>query len=146
MFRGQVTAASVRRSRPTLFLAILAAASGSDRPSLFRDLNTELFRVLAQKVVMDNEKTLELVQAMLIIAVWYFPPDRFEELKHYQYIHMGATMAVDIGLCESNSDQLSIKENPASTSSSSQPNSTIAESSTTERCRTLLACYLLCSG
>ena len=88
VFHDNVTSNEIRRSRPTLFLAILAAASGTHKPCLFRDLNTELLRVFAEKVVMSSEKSLELVQAMLIMAVWYFPPDRFEELKHYQYIHM----------------------------------------------------------
>ena len=56
-------------------------------------------------------------------------------------------MGLDIGLCEANaSEQLSLKENLASSSSTSQPNGSQPVNNMMDRHRTLLACYLLCSG
>lgn len=136
----------VRETRLTLFLAVLAAASGILVPSIFRDLNTELLQVLASRVVVNGEKTLELVQAMIIMAAWYFPPDRFENLKHYQYIHMAATMAMDIGLGDASIfSRPELDESPASLSHTSPKDSLESIDSTLGRCRTILACYLLCA-
>ena len=140
------TAAEVRSSKPTLFLAIPAAASGSSDPSLFRALNVELLMDFAQKIMISSMKGLELVQAMLIMAAWYFPPDRFEDLKHYQYIHMAATMAMDIGLGEV-TETLSPAASGTRPSPHGSPES-VAEADVTEidKCRTILSCYLLCAG
>lgn len=141
VFPPGTTAAEVRSSKPTLFLAVIAAASGSSDPSLFRALNVELLKEFANKIMISNMKDLELVQAMLIMAAWYFPPDQFEDLKHYQYIHMAATMAMDIGLGELTGT--STTTSPAHGSPQSLSEATADD---IERFRTILACYLLCAG
>ena len=136
----------IRISRPTLFLAIIAAASGSSEQNLFRALNVELLREFAEKIVICSLKDLELVQAMLVMAAWYFPPDRFEELKHYQYIHMAATMAMDIGLGEVLSTSGPSTDRPRALSHGSPASIVEADAVEVERYRTILSCYLLCAG
>ena len=60
---------------------------------------------------------------------------------------MAATMGIDIGLCETSLlDEAPPKENPFSSSFSSSTNAGTPAKNTIERCRTILACYLLCSG
>jgi len=54
--------------------------------------------IYATKIICHGEKTLELIQALQISCIWYFPPEHFEELKFYQLIHMAAVMAIDIGM------------------------------------------------
>ena len=97
IFPPSMTASELRRSKPTLFLAIMAAAS-SEVPSLQIILQRELMTVLAEKVFLTGEKSLEIVQALLIAVIWYWPPEQFEELKFYQLVHVAAVMAIDIGL------------------------------------------------
>lgn len=152
------TAGQIRRAKPTLFLAIMAAASGSSDPNLNNRLNQEILQVYADRIAIKGEKSLELIQSMLITIIWYFPPDNFEELKFYQYIHMAATMALDIGIgrkpkppehCNSfpnldvkrnNSTNLNKTSNYSAQISDTSPNSGHIECR-----RTLLACYLKCS-
>ena len=92
------TIAELRLKKPTLFLAVLAASSGTSDPSLNRRLNQEIQKMYATKVSIQGLKSLELVQSLLISILWTYPPDKFEDLKFHQQIHMAATMALDLGL------------------------------------------------
>lgn len=97
VFPPSVTVMELRKTKPTLFLAIMAAAT-SENHSLQRVLQKELMQLFAEKVIVTGEKNLELVQAIHVAVIWYWPPEHFEELKFYQLIHIAAVMAIDIGL------------------------------------------------
>jgi hypothetical protein len=97
-FTPGTTAADVRKSKPTLFLAILSASSGMTEPALQRVLTKEVMSIYADRIICNGEKTLELIQALQVSALWYWPPEHFEELKFYQLIHIAAVMAIDIGM------------------------------------------------
>ncbi|CZR50961.1 related to cercosporin resistance protein [Phialocephala subalpina] len=105
VFPAGTTAAEVRKTQPTLFLAILSAASGSNYPELQRQLTKEVMSIYAERVICNGEKTLELIQALHISTLWYWPPEHFEELKFYQLIHIAAVMAIDIGMGKKNKKQ-----------------------------------------
>ncbi|KAK1816850.1 hypothetical protein LTR12_008688 [Friedmanniomyces endolithicus] len=75
-----------------------AAASGKENPDLSATLDKEILEAYATRSLMNSEKSLELVQALLISAVWYHPPSEFGQLKYYEYIHMAATKVMDLGL------------------------------------------------
>ena len=90
----------LRSKKPVLFLAVLAASSGASDPPLNSRLNQEIQRVYATKVSIQGLKSLELIQALLVSILWTYPPDRFEDLKFHQQIHMAATMALDLGLAK----------------------------------------------
>lgn len=91
-------AADVRKSKPTLFLAILSASSGLSHPALQKILTKEVMSIYADRIICNGEKTLEIIQALQVSALWYWPPEHFEELKFYQLIHIAAVMAIDIGM------------------------------------------------
>jgi RalA-binding protein 1 len=97
IFPRSMTVAELRRTRPLLFLAIMAAAA-SDTASLQKTLQREVMMAYAEKVFLTGEKSLEMIQALLVSVYWYIPPERMEELKFYQFIHIAAVMAIDIGL------------------------------------------------
>ncbi|KJK78624.1 hypothetical protein H634G_05999 [Metarhizium anisopliae BRIP 53293] len=97
VFPPTMSVMELRRSKPYLFLAIMAAAS-SETHGLQRVLQRELMELFAEKIVIVGEKNLELIQALHIAVIWYWPPEHFEELKFYQLVHMSAVMALDIGL------------------------------------------------
>ncbi|KAI1122508.1 hypothetical protein F5Y10DRAFT_72395 [Nemania abortiva] len=97
VFPPGTTAAEIRRTKPILFLAIMSVAS-SETPNTQRQLVKELMQIFAEKVVIYGRKSLELVQSIMVSAIWYFPPEHFEELKFYQLVHLAAVMAIDIGL------------------------------------------------
>jgi hypothetical protein len=92
-----VTAADLRASKPILFLAVLAAGS-SEMANLQRVLTKELMQEFADRVIVRGNKSLELVQALQVAVIWHWPPERFEELKFYQLVHVAAVMAIEIGL------------------------------------------------
>lgn len=98
VFPPGTTMASVRRDRPILFLTIMAIAIGRFRPELQMSLVHEVHRLFADKVVVKGEKSLELVQSIMLACIWYLPPDQFEELKFFQFIYMAVVMALDIGM------------------------------------------------
>ena len=90
--------ASVRRDKPTLFLVIMAISIGHFRSELQMPLVHEAHRLFADKIVVKGEKSLELAQSIILACIWYMPPDQFEELKFFQFIHMAVVMALDIGM------------------------------------------------
>ena len=144
---------TLRTEKPTLFLAVMAAAARKSNPQLSTMLNKQVLQSYATRVFMNSEKALELVQAMIITAVWYSPPDGSGsgQFKFYEYIHMAATMALDLGL----GTQPSQAENPEpqvpaveSAASSDLRAMTMPLRSDTEydNRRTFLACYVICCG
>ena len=78
--------AGIRRTKPVLFLAVLCAACGKFPPSVQRQVNEELMAVFADRIIRIGEKSLELIQALQIALIWYYPPGRYEELKYYQLV------------------------------------------------------------
>jgi hypothetical protein len=98
VFPPSTTAAEVRRSKPVLFLSIVAAAVGALRPEVQPTLISEVTRVVSDRIVYRGEKSLELVQAVQILTIYYQPPEKYEELNFNQMIHISAVMALDIGM------------------------------------------------
>ncbi|OBT72148.1 hypothetical protein VF21_08785 [Pseudogymnoascus sp. 05NY08] len=95
-FRPDQTAETVRASKPILFLTILAAAAGLKDHNMYITLHEEL-QVFAERYILNSDKSLELVQAFLLTCIWLYPPNDFRTLKFYQYVHMAASMSLDIG-------------------------------------------------
>jgi hypothetical protein len=91
-------AEDIRRSKPVLFLSILSAASNTIRPDLQQTFGSEVMRVLADRIVVRGEKSLEIVQSLQIVTVYYQPPERYEELNFNQLIHIAVVMGIDIGM------------------------------------------------
>ncbi|KAI9755793.1 MAG: hypothetical protein M4579_004156 [Chaenotheca gracillima] len=98
IFRPGTTASEIRRAKPILFLSILSIACGVDNPDLQHTLTKEIMKVLAEKVMVTGEKSLELIQALLVATIWYVPPQHYEDLKFYQMLHIAATIAIDLGM------------------------------------------------
>lgn len=98
VFPPNTTAAEIRKMKPVLFLAILCAGSSTDYPDLQKTLTKEVMSIYADRIICNGEKTLELIQALQVSTLWYWPPEHFEELKFYQLVHLAAVMAIDINI------------------------------------------------
>lgn len=98
VFPPGTTMEEVRREKPALFLSIIGVAVGKFRKDIQMPLITEFFRLVAESIVVKGNKSLELIQSLLVQAIWYIPPDNLEELKFYQIIHMAIAVAMDLGL------------------------------------------------
>ncbi|KAH9834686.1 GAL4-like Zn(II)2Cys6 (or C6 zinc) binuclear cluster DNA-binding domain [Teratosphaeria destructans] len=166
---ASTTADEFRAAKPVLFLAIIAAAAGKDDPDLSANLDKEVLQAYATRSLLCSEKSLEIVQALLISSVWYHPPSKFGQLKYYEYIHMAATMAMDIGIGTRPQQHRSRLGNanrgrePAKGAMSAQihpiedtgnPDLSMAprsggsspDTGSIESRRTFLACYAVCAG
>lgn len=125
---------STRRDRPALFRAMITAASISAQPDISTRLFRETARFLADKVVVAGDKSLDLIQALLVLSTWHLPPNTFGELKFSQYAHMAATMVIELRA----SNERLYAETLAS--ETLPPSHEVVET-----CRTFLATYFLCS-
>lgn len=97
-FPAGTKAEEVRKAKPTLFQAIVAVAIGTIRPDLQSKIISDATRTLADRIVYNGEKSMELVQTIQIMIVFYQPPEKYEELNFNQLVHIAAVMALDIGM------------------------------------------------
>lgn len=130
-----LTCEETRITRPALFRAIITAASSSTDPNLSRALFHDTGKFLAEKVVVSGERSLDLVQALLIMSTWQQPPEKFQRLKFSQSSQLAATMVMD--LQSSNDENYKIPD---------PKNAFVPSDHLIETCRSFLACYFLCSS
>ena len=99
VFASHVTADRVRQSTPVLFLSVLLAASvGISHIDVQNKLAQVLMGTFADAIIGNGEKSLDLVQALLVATIWYRPPQKYEQMNFYQLSHIAAVMAIDIGM------------------------------------------------
>ncbi|KAI4268483.1 MAG: hypothetical protein L6R38_007830 [Xanthoria sp. 2 TBL-2021] len=134
-----VTLPEMRRQKPVLLLSVLAAAAGTSHADQNLQLNLEIQQTYAKLVIVKGEKSLELLQSILITTTWLCPPDRFDQLKFYQYLHMAWSMALDIELDKRSRPSAFVTQDDLTMGSKSP------ESRHVEDRRTLLSCYIMCS-
>lgn len=139
-FPPGVKAEDIRRAKPTLFHAIVAVASGTIRPELQSKIISDATRILADRIVYNGEKSMELVQTIQIMTVFYQPPEKYEELNFNQLIHIAAVMALDIGMGKRTRKGTSMMWKGFMDKNKSLPDPNAAE---TRRC--WLGCYYMCS-
>jgi hypothetical protein len=61
---------NLRRERPFLLLAIFAFSSGQVHSNITSILEAELCETLAKRVIMEGEKSLDLLQGLLVYLAW----------------------------------------------------------------------------
>ena len=130
----------VRKTKPILFLAVLAAASGTIRPHIQTRLISEVTRILADRIVYRGEKSMELVQTIQCITTFYQPPERYEELNFNQLIHISAVMALDLGM-----GKRFKKGSLALWRSHTENKRPLPDPNSAETRRCWLGCYYMCS-
>ena len=89
---------SLRQNKPMLLLAAIAAASNAKDGELFIRLHRHLIRMVSDRVVVNGERNIELLESIMLLEVWFCPPDDLRKLNFYQWIHMAATMAMQLGI------------------------------------------------
>jgi hypothetical protein len=96
----QIQSEVIRRSKPLLFLSILAVAARILAPALQEYLTTEVWKLLAHHVLVTGQPELEVIQALLVTVVHYSQPEkqRRDYRNYHQLIHAAATMAMDAGM------------------------------------------------
>lgn len=144
VFPADMTAADLRVEKPILFHSVMAVAAAVI-PSIQRALTKELMQVFAESIVIIGRKSLELVQALHVAVIWYWPPEAFEELKFYQLVHISAVMAIDIGLGRKSAANGGFRKHMPTGDHPLKKN-VPPDPTTIEARRTWLACYFLATN
>lgn len=138
VFPADVGAGTIRKTKPTLFLAILSIASAQDYPNLQGILTREIMRAYAEQLIRKREKSLELIQALQVSTIWYSTG-----ANCYQLIHMAAVMGIELGIStrtKSNKDRfLELWKDDFHTKCELKTKDTIDSK------RAWLGCYFLCA-
>ncbi|KAK5658847.1 hypothetical protein OQA88_1659 [Cercophora sp. LCS_1] len=146
VFPSDLTAEELRQTKPMLFHSVMAAAS-SEMPHIQKVLTKELMQIFADKVIIVGQKSLELVQALQVAVIWYWPPEHFEELKFYQLVHVAAVMAIDIGLGRKKQAKGGFRKHiPQGWGDHPLKKNAPPDPTTIEARRTWLACYFLATN
>ncbi|KJZ75742.1 hypothetical protein HIM_04899 [Hirsutella minnesotensis 3608] len=85
-------------TQPFVLLAILAASSGSRKLQGHGLYDQEFRKVLSLKFVAGGERTLELLQGILIYTAWYPFHLRPKEKQGFQYMKMASELIHDLDL------------------------------------------------
>lgn len=144
IFPSDMKAEDVRSTRPVTFLSIMVAGSVGLMSVEKQDrLAALLLGIFADSIVRNGEKSLDLVQALLVATIWYRPPKKYEQMNFYQLGHMAAIMAIEMGMG---------KRSYASKASRVQPGAEqmrmprfLFNSESLEAGRTWLGCYFNCT-
>jgi hypothetical protein len=86
-----------RRDTPFLFLAVMATMM-FDNPFLQSRLGEELRNQVFRRMLFGCEKSLELLQGLLIYAAWYFYFQRREKQQVFLISQLCVTIAHDLGI------------------------------------------------
>jgi hypothetical protein len=92
------TVPQLAASQPFVLLAILAVGSGSKTLQGHSLYDDEFRKVLGLKFVAGGERTLELLQGMLVYCAWYPFQLRPKNKQVFHYIRMAADLIHDLEL------------------------------------------------
>lgn len=108
----KTTLDSLRRERPFLLLSIITFAAVSNE-KLQIQLDLEIRESLSKRIIVESEKSLDLLQGLLVYLTWYVfcsrevsvtDVDRYhfyfkmDREQMYQLSQMASAMAVDLGI------------------------------------------------
>lgn len=134
------TAAQLRHSKPVLFLAIMAASAIAMDAGLANVMNHEIISLYSQRFFFRGEKSLEMVQALILMNIYYLPPDSPSQIQAYQYAHIAATMAIEVGIAYKKRMPRKPNRNRRQATPAEKFDEQMAE-----QARTILTCYHLAS-
>lgn len=129
----------LRTRSPILLLSVLVyfftqEAQGVD-PDIHDDLVRESMHILGDEVIGRGQRSLELVQALLVAALWNKTTRWGQQGSCFQLIHLAADMAIDIGIAGP-----SLQPSPVAYFSQHE------DAASLEARRTWLACYVALSA
>lgn len=134
------TAESLRRNKPFLFLSIMAVAAFSNS-SLQRLLGREIQTQIATKIVMRNEKSLDILQGLLVHLAYYhyfFTPENHQT---HLLVHFTLALVHELGL--HHSPRLKKKFDGAPTELGKMGSAERYGTRTAEEIRTFLGIFVL---
>ncbi|TGO08290.1 hypothetical protein BTUL_0216g00170 [Botrytis tulipae] len=93
----QASLESLRHERPLLLLGILASTSQNNIP-VQHLLESELRETISSRTIMHGEKSIDLLQGILLYLAWYHYHYNPEKENLFQLTQMANAMVIDLGL------------------------------------------------
>ncbi|KAJ9613073.1 hypothetical protein H2200_003014 [Cladophialophora chaetospira] len=93
----EVDAGTLRVQSPVLFLAVMTTCVEGDH-TLQRRLGVEMKRILSERIIVGNERDLDLLQGLLVLLGWnhyHFSPMR---KQLYMLLQMAVGLVIDLDL------------------------------------------------
>ncbi|KAE8140259.1 hypothetical protein BDV38DRAFT_280255 [Aspergillus pseudotamarii] len=97
IIRYSMNAISLRQEYPFLFVAIMTVSS-EDRPALQKYLDHEVKRTVSTRIIMNNERNIDLLLGLLVYTAWYHYHWESMLPHMYMFLQMTVTMVADLGL------------------------------------------------
>lgn len=87
-----------RRRKPMLFSTLVLAGINAIQPEVVTAIADDLLKALSERIHYRAERSLELVQCLLVFMCYHCRTLQREHLNFYQNISTALTMALDLGL------------------------------------------------
>ncbi|KJK62998.1 GAL4 like protein [Aspergillus parasiticus SU-1] len=136
-----MNAISLRQEYPFLFVAIMTVST-EDRPSLQKDLNHEVKRTISTRIIMNNERNIDLLLGLLVYTAWYHYHWESMLPHMYLFLQLTITMVADLGL--DRQPNFTMQNIAASLGRPSSARQLVANHSAAGK-RALLGTFYLCS-
>ena len=98
VFAKSMDAETLKEQQPLLFFAIVTVGLGRMKTIVDAELCDMLIKDLAMRIVYKGERSLELVQTLIVHVTFYSRALQMRDLNFNQMAHIASTMAVDLGL------------------------------------------------
>jgi len=146
-FAPETRAHDVLEKTPALFLSVIAVACSGLVPQQTQfDIFDEIITVMADAMIRNSSKSVELIQMMLVTILWFKPHNRPHQANFYMSLHMAATMALDLGLGRRFNPNKVHKGFGANANFAPLKAIGVVDSDAIESRRTWLSCYYLCAS
>ncbi|KAH8803339.1 hypothetical protein F5884DRAFT_847183 [Xylogone sp. PMI_703] len=97
MIRNEWTSRSMASERPFLLLAAIISAS-SRYPQLQRALTIEFKEILANRIIISEDRSLDLLQGLLVHLTWFQFHLIPRSQQIYRYLQIAISVLIDLGL------------------------------------------------
>ncbi|KAG7834240.1 hypothetical protein KL939_002895 [Ogataea angusta] len=98
------TLASMRQNKPLLLLSCVYVATILDEEPCYIPLELQLrietlvFETLIGEILLIGEKSLELLKSLLLLCIWYIPPELFQHRRYHMINCLCVSMLHDLGM------------------------------------------------
>ncbi|ESX01982.1 hypothetical protein KL918_005032 [Ogataea parapolymorpha] len=98
------TLASMRQKKPLLLLSCVYVATILDEEPCYIPLELQLrietlvFETLIGEILLIGEKSLELLKSLLLLCIWYIPPELFQHRRYHMINCLCVSMLHDLGM------------------------------------------------
>ncbi|KAK7206837.1 hypothetical protein BZA70DRAFT_115796 [Myxozyma melibiosi] len=104
------------QTKPLVTLSICSIGSTKNgakgRNEIASSLMSELYKIVSEQVLIVGTKSVDLIQALLILTFWYSPPELFEARKIHVFTACAVAISSDMGIGQPSRHRRKLFEKP----------------------------------